>query len=53
VPAGLLDDSASLEIGVHLFADSKASWDVIPSNGQQYETMPDLTELIRLTRRQT
>lgn len=46
-PAGLLDRSAGLEIGAHLFVASKASWDAIPSNGHQYETMPDLTEFVR------
>src|ERR1700722_4436493 len=38
VPAGLLDYSAGLEIGAHLFVASKASWDEIAAHGAQYET---------------
>ena len=48
VPAGLLDSKVNLEIGVHLFVASKASWDTIPAGGRQYETMPELQELLRL-----
>jgi hypothetical protein len=48
VPAGLLDDNMNLEVGAHLFVGSKASWDTIPSNGPQYETMPELSEFIEL-----
>jgi len=48
VPAGLLDDSQQLEIAAHLFVGSKASWEVIESTGKQYETAPELLELIRL-----
>ena len=46
VPAGLLEDGANLEFGAHLFVGSKASWDMIPDNGPQYETMPGLSEFI-------
>lgn len=48
VPVGLLDDGQQLEIAAHLFVGSKASWDVIASTGEQYETAPELSELIRL-----
>jgi len=47
VPAGLLDGEKNLEIGAHLFVASKASWDTIRAGGRQYETMPELQELIR------
>jgi hypothetical protein len=50
VPAGLLDDDMNLEVGVHLFVGSKASWDTIPSYGLQYETVPELSEFIELVR---
>lgn len=46
VPVGLLDDDQQLEVGAHLFVDSKASWDAIASTGKQYETAPELSELI-------
>jgi hypothetical protein len=37
-----------LEVGAHVFVGSKASWDTIPLNGPQYETMPELSEFIEL-----
>jgi hypothetical protein len=46
----LLDYSAGLEIGAHLFVASKASWDEIASHGAQYETMPELSEFIKMMR---
>ena len=48
VPAGLLDDSVSLEIGAHFCLASKAAWDPGPSGGLQYDTVPDLPEFIEL-----
>lgn len=48
VPAGLLDDDGQLEIGVHLFVGSKASWDTIPSAGARYDTMPELSEVLEI-----
>ena len=47
VPAGLLEGDVQLKVSAHLFVGSKASWDVIPSPGKQYETMPELSELLR------
>ena len=47
VPAGLLDGENELKVGAHLYVGSKASWDVIASPGTQYETMPELSELLR------
>lgn len=48
VPAGLLEGDVQLTVGAHLFVGSKASWDVIASPGKQYETMPELHELLQL-----
>jgi len=48
VPAGLLDDLETLEIAAHLYTASKASWETIPSNAPHFETVPKLSELIRL-----
>ena len=48
VPAGLLDDDVDLGIGVHLFVGSKASWDSIDPGVPQYETVPDISEILRL-----
>ncbi len=48
VPAGLLEGDIQLKISAHLFVGSKASWDVITSAEKQYETMPELSELLRL-----
>ena len=42
VPAGLLEDSDKMQICAHLFTDSKASWDAVPSSATQYATMPDI-----------
>jgi len=47
VPAGLFEEDVQLKISAHLFVGSKASWDVIASPGTQYETMPELSELLR------
>jgi hypothetical protein len=47
VPAGLFEDGVQLIVSAHLFVGSKASWDVIASPGTQYETMPELSELLR------
>ena len=48
VPAGLLDNDVDLEIAVHIFVGSKASWDSIDAGVRQYETMPELSEFLRL-----
>ena len=47
VPAGLFEEGVQLIVSAHLFVGSKASWDVIASPGTQYETMPELSELLR------
>jgi len=48
VPGGLLEADATIEIGAHLYIGSKAAWDIPPTGGRHYQTMPDLVELIRL-----
>jgi len=49
VPIGLLDDrQQQLEIAAHLFVGSKAAWEMIASQGVQYETAPALSEFISL-----
>ena len=40
VPSGLLDGSTPLTVGVHVCVGSKASWDVIPEGGVQFEHLP-------------
>jgi hypothetical protein len=37
VPASLFDDETDREICVHLYVDSKASWDAIPPAAPQYQ----------------
>lgn len=53
VPAGLLDDDVSLEVGAHLYVGSKASWDTICSSAPQFETRPRLSEFFELMRPRT
>lgn len=49
VPIGLLDDGQQqLEIAAHLFVGSKAPWEMIASQGVQFETAPALSEFISL-----
>ncbi len=47
VPAGLLDGDLPLEIGAHLYLDSKASWDVVSPAGVEYGTTPGLDCLLK------
>jgi hypothetical protein len=53
VPAGLLDANAKLEVGAQLFVASKAVWDTVTSPGVNYETMPELSELLELLHAKT
>lgn len=48
VPIGLLEDRQGLEIVAHTFVGSKASWDPVPLQGVHYETIPELSEFIKL-----
>ncbi|WP_391086924.1 GFA family protein [Vibrio sp. NH-UV-68] len=45
VPAGLLDLVGNCKVKAHIFVSSKASWDDISSNAEQYETMPSVEAL--------
>lgn len=46
VPAGLLEDPGSLEIVLHLFVGSRASWEPKPTTGVLYEEMPAFAEVL-------
>ena len=46
VPAGLFEGSQVLEIAVHLYVGSRATWDTIALSGTLYETMPDMLAFI-------
>ncbi len=48
VPSGLIDDGETLEIAAQLWIGSRAPWDRSHGGGMEYETAPDLRELIRL-----
>ena len=48
VPAGALDETAGLEIAAQLFLESKMHGDLPRSDGLQYETAPDLRELVAI-----
>ena len=48
VPAGLFSEEVQSTIVAHLYVGSKASWDSISLSGKQYETMPELAEVIKL-----
>ena len=49
VPAGSLDDSEPLEIAVHICTNSQAPWYTIAPGAQQFDDLPELSELIDLT----
>jgi len=51
VPVGLLDDDERLAIGMQVFVDSKASWDVGPWPGVAHEGCPELLEFIAILHR--
>lgn len=50
VPAGLLEDTGSLEIALHLFTGSKASWEPPPPTGVVHESMPAFAEVLACLR---
>jgi hypothetical protein len=52
VPLGLLEGEQELDVAVHLFVSSKASWDVIAAPGAKFETAPELLQLISLLHNQ-
>lgn len=51
IPAGLLEESDLLEVSVHVYVGSKASWDVIGGDYPHFQEMPDKETLKRLTER--
>ncbi|WP_019530479.1 GFA family protein [Dasania marina] len=51
VPAGLLENEEDLEIVVHIYTQSKASWEEIPSSGKHFEEMPDIELLNKALQR--
>jgi hypothetical protein len=46
VPVGLLEDSGPLEISLHFFMNSKASWQTMPSSGVMHEEMPAFADVL-------
>lgn len=48
VPSGLLDGGGALAIGAQLYVGSKAPWAQLPSDVQQFESAPEMSELIAL-----
>ncbi|MCO7226722.1 GFA family protein [Pleionea sp. CnH1-48] len=46
IPVGALENSDELEMGAHLFMDSKAQWDQVGDSGKKYSDMPEIKELI-------
>jgi len=48
VPAGLIEGSEKLEIAVHLYVGSRASWDTVDLSGTLYETMPEMLIFIQV-----
>jgi len=50
VPAGLLDDTADLNLAAHLYVGSRATWDVIADTGQHFDEMPNAAALDEILR---
>ncbi len=46
VPAGLLEESGTFDIAMHLFVGSKASWEPTPTTGLIHESMPSFAEIL-------
>ncbi len=42
----MLEGSETLEIAVHLYVGSRASWDTASLTGTLYETMPEMLAFI-------
>ena len=40
VPAGLLDDDDGVEVSKHIFVESRAKWDEISDDLEQFEGYP-------------
>jgi len=48
VPAGSLEDSSNLKVVAYICTASKAEWGEIPRGGVQFESIPELKELLKL-----
>ena len=48
VPVGLLENTAGLRVGAHLFVASRAAWDVVADSGVHFDEMPGSDELQEL-----
>jgi len=46
VPAGLLESTAGLVVAAHLFVDSRAGWEVLPTGAKCFSEMPALNEIV-------
>lgn len=51
VPVGLLEQNEHIELAAHVFTQSKAHWETLPSAGQHFDQMPSAEALDRLLRR--
>ncbi len=47
VPAGLLEESSSLAVALHLYVGSKASWEPVPVSGTLHDEMPGFAQLLK------
>jgi hypothetical protein len=47
VPAGLLEESSSLAVAMHLYIGSKASWEPLPASGTLHEETPSFAQLLK------
>ncbi len=48
IPVGLLEGTSALEIGAHLYVNSKAPWDIIGGTCPRFEEMPHSETLAAL-----
>ena len=46
VPAGLVEESSSFAVAVHLYIGSKASWEPVPVSGALHEETPGFAQLL-------
>ena len=46
VPAGLLEITVGLTVAAHLYVDSRAAWESLPTDGKCFSEMPTLTKIV-------
>lgn len=51
VPAGALENTSIPRVKAHLCISSKADWELLPREGEQYAGVPQLDELLRVLAR--